>query len=178
MPEPVVLPSGDTLYPGETMAMPQQTFILPGADSTAAPATGDFAAPCASTSSCGTIDGTLFRDEDRGRSWVHDMRLPFTWAWVAAADQAARAADQAEEKAQAQRLQAQEATRQASDLRGISADKAEEKIVTAVAAEAAAADAEAQRKKASMAREVAKFGHRVGETLDDYVVTQTARDTP
>lgn len=124
------------------------------------------------------------------------MRLPSTWAWeeeyppayrqaigttdtVAAAAQTARAADQAEKKAQLQRLQAQASTQQASDLRVISADKAEENSVSAAAAaDVAAADADAQRKKAAMAREVASFGHRFHDTLDDYVVTQTTRNMP
>ena len=51
--KPVMMPSGDTLYPGETTVMPQQVFFLPGTDSTAAPNSGELMAPCASTSSCG-----------------------------------------------------------------------------------------------------------------------------
>lgn len=144
---PVTMPSGDTLYPGETTVVQPQMYFLPGTCSTACPNSGELTAPPASTSSYGTVDGTVFVDEDTNKRWVWDTRLPRGFAWedqyqtafyratgtnaAAAAQQAAAAADQAEEVAMLQRLKAQEAAQEASDRRNIAAEKAEAKLIEA-----------------------------------------------
>ena len=45
-------------------------------------------------------------------------------------------------------------------------------------ADAAAENAEAQRKKAALARETVSFEHRANHAREEHVITQTARDLP
>ena len=92
VPAPVVLPSGDTLYAGETTAVTAQTiFYTPGTDSTAAPATGNLmpdieGSQCSTApSNGGTIsgrDGNLlprWACPDTGKCWVHEFDHPDNW---------------------------------------------------------------------------------------------------
>ena len=94
VPEPVLLHTGETLYPGETTTITHENvFYLPATDSTVAPATGDFLMPGSSTGntagsppvSAATLthdDGSfLDRYADGGRIWVEDNRLPQRWCW-------------------------------------------------------------------------------------------------
>ena len=64
-------------------------------------------------------------------AWEDECQTAFYMATgtdaVAVADQAARAADHADQEALKQRLKAQEAAQQASDLRNIAAEKADDK---------------------------------------------------
>ena len=67
MPEPVIMPSGDTLYPGETTVVQPPMYFLPGTSSTACQSSGVLTAPPASSSSCGTVDGSVFVCEDTNK---------------------------------------------------------------------------------------------------------------
>ena len=98
LPSPVILPNGDTLYPGETTAnlAPVYGWQLPSTDSTAVPSTANIlqtfnslcdttdavAAPADSSStiaSTGKVVTERYTCDVTGRIWVCDPSHPDGW---------------------------------------------------------------------------------------------------
>ena len=95
VPAPELLPTGETLYPGETTVItPEPVFHVPGTDSTVAPATGNLLPPgternlgSSPPNSVATIRsrcGKLLErwtDPVTGNFWVEDFDHPDQWCW-------------------------------------------------------------------------------------------------